>query len=68
MKSKSSKKPRLRVQKERQRKLKALIAKQGVSRTANFEHLLGSAGDLWEDEHAFKKFLDTVKAVRQEKG
>jgi len=68
MNSKTSKKPRFIIRKERQRKLEALIAQQRVSKTATFEHLRGSAGDLWKHEDAFKKFLDTVKAMRQEKG
>jgi len=68
MNSKTSKKPRFTIRKERQRKLEALIAQQRVSKTATFEHLRGSAGDLWKHEDAFKKFLDTVKAMRQEKG
>ena len=50
------------------KKLEELIAKQGVSRTATFEHLLGAGVDLWDDDRDFKNFLDTVKAVRQEKG
>ncbi len=52
----------------KRKKLEELIAKQGVSRTATFEHLLGAGVDLWEDDRDFKSFLDTVKAVRQEKG
>ena len=68
MKSKISKEKRSTACSKQARKLEALIAQQRVSKTATFEHLRGSAGDLWKHEDAFKKFLDTVKAMRQEKG
>jgi hypothetical protein len=68
MKSKISKEKRSTACSKQARKLEALIAQQRVAKTATFEHLVGSAGDLWEDELAFQKFLDTLKGVRQEKG
>ena len=61
----------LRKDSELQKKhknLEELIAKQGVSRTATFEHLLGTGVNLWNGDRDFKNFLDTVKAVRLEKG
>ena len=69
MKPKTTKKTRPpRNDLPKRKKLEALIAKQGVSRTATFEHLLGAGVDLWEDDRDFKNFLDMVKAVRLEKG
>jgi hypothetical protein len=53
---------------DRRHKLEELIAKQGVAQTATYEHLLGAAADLWKDESEFDRFLEAVKAVRQEKG
>jgi hypothetical protein len=53
---------------QRRKKLEELIAQQGVSQTATFEQLLGAGLDLLDDDRDFKNFLDTVKAVRQEKG
>jgi len=65
----AKKKPSLpRQLRDRGKKLKALVAKQGVAKTATFEHLLGAGVDLWDGDRDFKNFLHTVKAVREEKG
>jgi hypothetical protein len=53
---------------EKRRRLEELVAKQGVARTATFEHLLGAGAELWDDESDFNSFLETVKAGRHEKG
>jgi hypothetical protein len=53
---------------DRRKKVEQLIAKQGVAQTATFEHLLGTAKDLWDDDLDFKRFLDGVNSVRKEKG
>jgi len=48
--------------------LNDLIAMQGVSKTATYQHLLGAGADLWESDADFEQFLESVKAVRHEKG
>ncbi len=53
---------------EVRRRLEELVAKQGVVRTATFEHLLGAGANLWDDESDFNSFLKAVKAGRREKG
>jgi len=48
------------------RSLEKLIVEQNVSATANFNHLLGSGQDLWEDDDEFDQFLATVAKTRSE--
>jgi uncharacterized protein (DUF2384 family) len=70
MKPKATRKTpaRRKLDLQRRKKLEELIAQQGVSQTATFEQLVGAGVDLWENDRDFKDFLDTVKAVRHEKG
>jgi hypothetical protein len=52
---------------EQAARLRALAEKQGVTGTANVEHLWGAGKDLWASDEEFEAFLAAIREVRAQK-